>query len=321
MNLARGLSFEESADGLHTTEIHWEIDSKQSSRGPSRTSTPMWLRLGLQDVRKESTLVWHRRRGHRRTSCTSGRSLPLTPSTEPRTVWERSSKMRRLQSSCNVIPPRSRWDNGVLAYMATDDMSCHDMTWFILKPHNILDDPDPAVWNLPLSFNLHSSPTALQLAKTYRSWKGRPRKPRIWTSGTRIVAKAFGRTGLESCGTFMDKPEKVKPLQYSVFHDQNWGPKSIQQFDLDAYSFFPTKCWSMPWVWGTCRLNLWMCNPPTTTGGIPATALRNWFHLSLTPGDRTWNCSSSASHTWRRTRLAFCVSAASSLATLLFTVT
>lgn len=43
------------------------------------------------------------------TSRASGCSLPLTLSTEPRTAWERSSKMRRLQSSCNVIPPRSRW--------------------------------------------------------------------------------------------------------------------------------------------------------------------------------------------------------------------
>lgn len=73
VNPARGISwkllsrnqqmvFHPDQSESHTAEIHWEtiliqIVSKQSSRDPSRTSTPMWLCLGLQDVRKESTLI------------------------------------------------------------------------------------------------------------------------------------------------------------------------------------------------------------------------------------------------------------------------
>ena len=260
VNLARGLSFEESADGLHTTEIHWEIVSKQSSRGPSRTSTRMWLRLGLQDVRKESTLVWHRRRGHRRTSCTSGRSLPLTPSPEPRTVWERSSKMRRLQSSCNVIPPRSRWDNGVLAYMATDDMSCHVMTW-----HD-------SSWNLIIFWM-----TQTQLFGIYLCPSIFTPVPLHWMSSfvnhgqnpQELERKAKETKDLDewhkNCGKGV-----WKDRSWNLWHlyGQAWTSKTFIQFFMIRtevprvinnliwmHSFFPAKCWSMPWVWGTCRLN------------------------------------------------------------------
>ena len=329
VNLARGLSFEESADGLHTTEIHWEIDSKQSSRGPSRTSTRMWLRLGLQDVRKESTLVWHRRRGHRRTSCTSGRSLPLTPSPEPRTVWERSSKMRRLQSSCNVIPPRSRWDNGVLAYMATDDMSCHVMTW-----HD-------SSWNLIIFWM-----TQTQLFGIYLCPSIFTPVPLHWMSSfvnhgqnpQELERKAKETKDLDewhkNCGKGV-----WKDRSWNLWHlyGQAWTSKTFIQFFMirtEVPRVINNLIWmhivSFPQSAEACHefgvLVGWIVNvqPTNNNGWNPGNSSQKlilcWFYLSLTPGDRTWNCSSSASHTWRRTRLAFCVSAASSLATLLFTV-